>query len=182
MGHNRLVPDRDLQDRVAKFVVGGAVLSLASLIVMLPGLAGGALLQQLGGSPTLLAIGVIAMLGVVAGLALIGIGIAIGVRRVTKKHVGGERLVPGAYIVSVTCEDSHGQIVSDPAFHDAHELRYFARVRFPEGHVDELKVAPAMLDGLGEGMTGTVGVLGDRIVRFAQDRPEMADPSPHNRP
>ncbi|MCC6403328.1 MAG: hypothetical protein IT207_04905 [Fimbriimonadaceae bacterium] len=176
------MPDRDLQDRVAKFVVGGAMLSLVSLIVMLPGLGGGALLRELGGPPTLMAIGVIAFLGIVAGFVLMGIGIAIGVRRVTKKHVGSERFVPGAYIVSVTCEDSRGQLVSDPSLHDAHELRYYARVRFPEGHVDEFKVAPTVLDGLGEGMTGTVGVLGDRVVRFSQDRPDMADPSPHNRP
>lgn len=182
MGHNLRVRDRDLQDRIAKFVVGGAMLSLVSLLVMLPGLVGGGLLRELGGPPTLMVIGVIAFLGIVAGFVLMGIGIAIGVRRVTKKHVGGERLVPGAYIVSVTCEDSRGQLVSDPAFHDAHELRYYARVRFPEGHVDELKVAPTLLDGLGEGMTGTLGVLGDRVVRFLQDRPDMADPSPHNRP
>lgn len=174
--------DRELHDRVAKLVVGGAMLSLVSFVVMLLGVGGGTLLRAVGGSPTLLAIGVIAIVGLVAGLVLIGIGIAMGMRRVTQRHDGVARRASGAYIVSVVCEDRSGMPVLDPEQFDEDDVRYFARVRFPEGHVDEFKVAHPVLGTMGEGMTGTVAFVGDRLVQFEQERADMADPGALHRP
>ncbi|MGE0001338.1 MAG: hypothetical protein AB7F50_04765 [Fimbriimonadaceae bacterium] len=174
--------DRELQDRVAKLVVGGAMLSLVSFLVMLSGIAGGTLLRNLGGPPTLLAIGVIAIVGLVAGLVLISIGIAMGMRRVTRRHDGAARLASGVYIVSVVCEDRSGKPILDPEQFDEDDVRYFARVRFPEGHVDEFKVALPVLSTMGEGMTGTMAFVGDRLVQFEQERADMADPGALHRP
>lgn len=146
------------------------MLSTASFIVMVPSLGGGAILSALGGSDRLYVIGVIALLGIIVGIALVGCGVFIGVRRTTKKAVGPILGADGAYIVNVSIEDRQGNPVFDADLHDPEDLRYFVRVRFPEGHVDEFRADSHHLASLGEGMTGTVEFKGDRLVRFVQQR------------
>lgn len=130
-------------------VIAGVMMAVISMMIWLPfGLVAGSILVPLG------------IVLIVAGLAS-GWGEAFG--DPSKKPVRRETNV---YIVAKIIADKKAEIVIDPEFYDAEELRHLVQIEFQNGRKVEFETAPQVYDDIGEGMNGDIVYQGKWLNQF----------------
>lgn len=76
------------------------------------------------------------------------------------------QVVPDAYIMNIIVTDKSGEYVFNYDMFDPDELTYVIQVAMPGGRREEFETSPYLLEGIGEGMRGTVTFQGNWLSKF----------------
>lgn len=144
--------DSDRQKLVMRLIVGGVLCFPASVFLFffwgLPGRIAGVLL-------------------IPAGIALVGIGLAMGWGTAfgdpRKKPVQN---VSGVYVISKVIVDDRAQHVFEPSVYDPEDLKFLIQIRFANGKSTEFETSPEVYDEVGEGMNGDIVHQGKWLSQF----------------
>jgi hypothetical protein len=154
------------ESRLAQmFVVGGVMIvgGLFGVGTLFMGFAGFAM------------IGVLSILG---GIGVIGWAVFSGLNHNNETDKGGPRLQPG-YVMARFAVNEIGEMIFSNYEFDAVGGRFYVRLRFEDGHDEELECAPEVFDQAGEGMWGHAAIRGRWLGQFTPipkpvDQPPLA--------
>ena len=102
----------------------------------------------------------------VAGLALIGFAILSGIQHNRKAEMGPSRVAPQVYVMARFAVNEVGEMIFSNFDEDAIGGRFYVRLRFPDGHDEELECAYPVFAQAGEGMWGSAAIKGRWLGSF----------------
>lgn len=133
-------------------------------ILMLPG----GIFVMLGGmmfkAQLLMALGLVISVG---GVFLAGWGVFFG--HATNRSAGksGVQWVNNCYVVGRFAIDQNGEMIfSEFEDNDLPRVKFFVRLKHPEGHDQEYECSRELISQIGEGMTGSAQVKGRWLGSF----------------
>jgi hypothetical protein len=151
------------ESRLATMLVAGGIVMAASLVITALGLL----------LPWFWILGPIFF---VVGLALVAASVFGGIAH--NRQVGGSqnyREAPMAFVVARFAINHIGEMIFANFDEDAPEARYYVRLRFPDGHDEELECAFPVCAQAGEGMFGDATIQGRWLGAFVP-RPRPVGP------
>ena len=154
--------DSDKQKTVVWMIIGGVACLPTSIFLFFFG----GLLGFVAGPLLLL-----------AGLVLIGVGIATG----WGSAFGDPRKRPvqqasGVYVIAKVIVDDQAQHVFEPSVYNPDELKFLIQIRFPNGKSVEFETSPDVYDEVGEGMMGDILHQGKWLSQFTfRPKPRQHD-------
>lgn len=151
------------QDRIVAVLMVSAVgVFVGSLFV--GATFGWAGLGSNGGVQTAIAVWIA---GFVIGFLLFVSGLVLGLVRA--KGIGASQVetrVEDTKIVAISALNPEMNPIWNEETYSEDEIKRYVHLRFPDGHVTELRIDKRMLDGIGEGMRGNAILYRDWMVGF----------------
>lgn len=116
---------------------------------------------------------------VLAGIGAMLFGLASGLKYSTGGRADSNRHVPDVAIVSRFAINHVGEMIFTDFEYDAPGGKLYVQLRFPDGHVEEMRTAWGVFSQCGEGMRGAALVKGSWLASFA---PIIAQAEPLRNP
>jgi hypothetical protein len=164
---------------VSRMLLGGCGITLVGGVILAMALAHGigqyAESHEAGG---LLVAGVLLLI-VLGGVAMMIAGLVVGLKLSSDKGEADMRHAPQVTIVSRFAVNSVGEMIFSEFEYDAPGGKLYVQLRFPDGHVEEMRTAWGVFTQCGEGMKGAAMVKGTWLASFA---PIIAQAEPLRNP
>lgn len=166
---------------VSRLLLGGCGLTLVAGVLLAMVLAQG--IGQLASSNGKDAGGIVmasmVFLAVLAGIGMMIAGLVMGLKLSVGKEDRSDRHLPDVTIASRFALTEHGEMIFSNFEYDAPGGKLYVQIRFPDGHIEEMRTAWAVFCQCGEGMRGAALVRGSWLSSFA---PIIARAEPSQNP
>lgn len=100
--------------------------------------------------------------GAVVGVVGVGVTAVIHLTR----RMGWERSYSGTTVLARFVANRQGEVIFEPSVYPPQELRYYVRLRLPDGESDEFECLPALHSRLREGSIGRAVCKGNQLLAF----------------
>lgn len=144
------------EDQIAWMLVVGIFMLPIGFFVLMMGMATKAMV--------LMALGPLVFVG---GVVLAGWGVFFGHFTNRSASKSGVQWVYNCYVVGRFAIDQNGEMIfSDFEENDLPRVKFFVRLKHPEGHDQEYECSRELISQIGEGMMGSVQVKGRWLGSF----------------
>lgn len=100
------------------------------------------------------------------GAVVCGLGVGVTAVVHLTRRMGWERSYSGTTVLARFVTNRQGEVIFDPAVYPPQELRYYVRLRLPNGESDEFECLPALHRRLQDGAVGRAVCKGNQLLAF----------------
>ena len=166
---------------VSRMLMGGCATILVGGVLLAMAIAQGVgqVAESGGKDAGGIVVASVLFLVVLGGVAMMIIGLVSGLKQSSGKNDGVMRHLPDVVITSRFATNDIGEMIFGDFEYDAPGGKLYVQLRFPDGHIEEMRTAWGVFTQCGEGMRGAAMVKGSWLASFA---PIIAQAEPLRNP